>query len=148
MPARSPLTWWAFFRSLPNGRGRRPAVRQTTTTVPQNLSMEFRAMTDLLAHLAGVSRNGQGWTARCPAHDDRHNSLSVHQRDGRSLLTCHARCGCQDIVAALGLTASGLFDSPPTGGRGHADRRRSACNRATDPDLGTVEECRRRGDGG
>jgi len=85
-------------------------------------------MTDLLAHLAGVSRNGQGWTARCPAHDDRHNSLSVHQRDGRWLLTCHAGCGWQDIVAALGLTASDLFDSPQTGA---GDRPIAVDQRAT-----------------
>src|SRR5262249_16734034 len=117
-----------FIRALRKGGGRRPAVRQTTTTVPQNLSMEFRAMTDLLAHLAGVSRNGQGWTARCPAHDDRHNSLSVHQRDGRWLLTCHAGCGWQDIVAALGLTASDLFDSPQTGA---GDRPIAVDQRAT-----------------
>ena len=49
-------------------------------------------MIDLLAQLKGVARAGDGWTARCPAHDDRHNSLSIHHRDGRWLLRCHAGC--------------------------------------------------------
>jgi putative DNA primase/helicase len=47
-------------------------------------------MTDLLARLTGVEPSGDGWTARCPAHEDRHNSLSVHHRDGHWLVKCHA----------------------------------------------------------
>ena len=67
-------------------------------------------MTDLLAQLKGVARSGDGWTARCPAHDDRHNSLSIHHRDGRWLLKCHAGCGWQEIVDALRIDAADLFD--------------------------------------
>jgi hypothetical protein len=67
-------------------------------------------MADLLAQLKGVGRSGDGWTARCPAHDDRHNSLSIHYRDGRWLLRCHAGCGWQEIVDTLGLDAADLFD--------------------------------------
>jgi putative DNA primase/helicase len=58
-------------------------------------------MTDLLERLKDASRSGDGWTARCPAHDDRHNSLSVHHRDGCWLLKCHAGCDWRAIVAAL-----------------------------------------------
>ena len=72
-------------------------------------------MTDLLAHLAGVSRSGEGWTARCPAHDDHHRSLSVHHRDGKWLIKCHAGCDWQGIIAALGLSASDLFETPSIG---------------------------------
>jgi hypothetical protein len=67
-------------------------------------------MTDLLAQLKGVARSGDGWTARCPAHDDRHNSLSIHHRDGRWLLKCHAGCGWQDIIDALRIDTADLFD--------------------------------------
>src|SRR5262249_3805924 len=63
-------------------------------------------MTDLLARLNGVSRSGEGWTARCPAHEDQHNSLSVHNRNGRWLLKCHAGCGWEEIIGALGIDAS------------------------------------------
>lgn len=58
-------------------------------------------MTDLLARLNGVSRSGDGWTARCPAHEDRHNSLSIHKRDGRWLIKCHAGCEWEGIIGAL-----------------------------------------------
>ncbi len=38
----------------------------------------------LLAKLPGAKRNGRGWMARCPAHDDRRPSLSIAQgTDGR-----------------------------------------------------------------
>jgi hypothetical protein len=67
-------------------------------------------MVDLLSHLKGVRPAGGGWTARCPAHDDHHNSLSVHRRDGCWLLNCHAGCGWRKIIDALGLDASALFD--------------------------------------
>jgi hypothetical protein len=67
-------------------------------------------MTDLLAQLNDVCRSGDGWTARCPAHADRHNSLGIHHRDGRWLLKCHAGCGWREIINALGIEPSGLFD--------------------------------------
>lgn len=85
-------------------------------------------MTDLLAHLAGVSRSGEGWTARCPAHDDHHRSLSVHHRDGKWLIKCHAGCDWQGIIAALGLSASDLFETPSIGEGG---RQISLDQRAT-----------------
>ena len=86
------------------------------------MHMRGAIMTDLLARLSGVSPNGDGWTARCPAHEDRHNSLSIHNRDRRWLIKCHAGCGWNEIMGALGLDASALFDasaegvgvSPPT----------------------------------
>lgn len=75
-------------------------------------------MVDLLRHLKGVRRSGDGWTAVCPGHADQHNSLSVHHRDGRWLLKCHAGCGCREIMDALGLDATALFDDQtPRGGR-------------------------------
>src|ERR1700720_2250925 len=72
-------------------------------------------VTSLLACLNGVVRSGDGWTARCPAHDDRRNSLSIHHRHGRWLLKCHAGCGWQAIVDALGAEAADLFDDEKRG---------------------------------
>jgi len=55
-------------------------------------------------------RSGQGWMSRCPAHEDRRPSLSVGVGgDGRVLLTCHAGCPTETVVAALGLKMSDLF---------------------------------------
>lgn len=74
---------------------------------------------EILSRLQGV-RGGHGqWTARCPAHDDRQNSLSVGEgEDGRVLLRCHAGCDVDRITAALGITKSDLFpDKPQREGR-------------------------------
>jgi hypothetical protein len=84
-------------------------------------------MTDLLAHLEGVRSSGDGWTARCPAHSDRHNSLNIHHRDGRWLLKCHAGCDWQAIVDALHIDAADLFDRE----EGEWGRLNHANNRAT-----------------
>src|SRR5687767_1620534 len=74
---------------------------------------------DILPRLKAVHRSGDGWTARCPAHDDKLNSLSLSHRDGRWLLRCHAGCGWEDVVAALGLKPADLFDDHvDRGGRG------------------------------
>ena len=71
---------------------------------------------DILQRLQGV-RGGHGqWTARCPAHDDRQNSLSVSEGDdGRVLLHCHAGCGVEKIAGALGLSVKDLFAEAPGG---------------------------------
>ena len=96
------------------------------------MHMRGAIMTDLLARLSGVSPNGDGWTARCPAHEDRHNSLSIHTRDGRWLIKCHAGCGWEEIMGALGLDASALFDDR-TGGRPYPHQQQR--NRATESQI-------------
>ena len=64
----------------------------------------------VLRLLDKVAEISAGWTARCPAHDDRVNSLSIAQgADGRVLLYCHAGCAFEDVVTALGITVRSLF---------------------------------------
>jgi energy-coupling factor transporter ATP-binding protein EcfA2 len=63
-----------------------------------------------LDRLTGVQRNGSGWMAQCPAHDDDTPSLSIGEGDdGRVLLKCHAGCATSSIVEATGLTMADLF---------------------------------------
>lgn len=68
-------------------------------------------LSKLLSLLEETRQNGEGWTAKCPAHDGIHkNSLSLHRgEDGRVLLKCFAGCTVQEIVAALGLKMRDLF---------------------------------------
>src|SRR5947209_3719154 len=66
---------------------------------------------DLLDGLKGIERRGEGWTARCPAHDDRDPSLSISTGDdGRILLHCHAGCSVEAICRALGVRVAKLFN--------------------------------------
>ena len=61
--------------------------------------------------LGGAARSGAGWTCRCPAHDDRHASLSLsYGDDGRILWRCHAGCTQEEVLDALnslGLLSAG-----------------------------------------
>ena len=64
----------------------------------------------VLERLDRVKRRGAGWVARCPAHEDRNPSLSIDVGDdGRVLVTCHAGCALDAILAALDLEPRDLF---------------------------------------
>jgi len=64
----------------------------------------------VLSRLPDAKRNGRGWQARCPAHNDRRPSLAVDVGDdGRALIRCHAGCTAEAIVAAVGLTLRDLM---------------------------------------
>lgn len=67
----------------------------------------------VLGELNGVRRLGGYSIACCPAHDDRHQSLSIKAgRDGRVLLKCHAGCKNEDVLLAAGLEWQDLFPNP------------------------------------
>lgn len=60
----------------------------------------------------GVRRNGTGWIAYCPAHEDRTPSLSISVGDGRILFKCQAGCSQEAVLAAfatLGIKKRELF---------------------------------------
>jgi hypothetical protein len=60
--------------------------------------------------LKQVRKSGNGWTAQCPSHSDKHNSLSVGEGDdGRILIRCHAGCSLKQVTLALGLNMQDLF---------------------------------------
>ena len=56
---------------------------------------------ETIARALGGRKAGQGWMARCPAHDDREPSLSIREADGKVLVRCHAGCEQRDVIAAL-----------------------------------------------
>jgi len=70
----------------------------------------------LLSRLDKVRRTGQDrWIACCPAHGDKHPSLSIRElEDGRVLVHCFSHgCSVNDIVSAVGLELSDLFPPRP-----------------------------------
>ncbi len=50
-----------------------------------------------------------GWQARCPAHEDKHASLSIREGSKGVLLRCHAGCDWRAVVDATGINPSQLF---------------------------------------
>jgi putative DNA primase/helicase len=63
----------------------------------------------IIAKALGGRKLGSGWTAPCPAHDDRIPSLSIRDGDdSKVLVCCHAGCEQADVIAAL--HSRGLWD--------------------------------------
>ena len=92
--------------------------------------MVDRPMERMLHALGGhgcePKQSANGWTARCPSHDDATPSLSIGEGDdGRVLLRCHAGCATEQVVEALGLTmgdlmpAADMFERGRHKGNGH-----------------------------
>jgi hypothetical protein len=77
----------------------------------------------VLARLQGVQRNGSGWHALCPAHDDHNPSLTINERDGKILLHCHAGCSQEAVLAALKIEPRELSPQNSDGGPKRAKRR-------------------------
>ena len=72
----------------------------------------------LLSRLQGVRKNGGGWQARCPSHEDTRASLSISEGDDhRILLHCHAGCPTKAVVEKLGVQ---MHDLAPPGRDGKA----------------------------
>lgn len=70
----------------------------------------YSGIDELLSRLDGVRKSGRGFTAKCPAHQDRTASLAVSEgTDGRILLHCFSGCSALQVVHALGMEMSDLF---------------------------------------
>ncbi len=83
----------------------------------------------VLSRLDGAKQTDPDrWIARCPAHEDRHPSLSIRELpDSTLLVKCWAGCGAANVVAAVGLSLADLFpcnpkNSPPLRPRERWDR--------------------------
>ena len=77
-------------------------------------------------------RSGTGFSDRCPAHDDRHNSLSLGTgREGQLLIFCHAGCSFNSIVEATRLVPPAPFgvQTNPSARRSQEIRDRVAADR-------------------
>lgn len=69
----------------------------------------------VLSKLKDARKAGNGWCARCPAHEDRKPSLSVSEgADGRALVRCYARCKTVAVCRALGLSLADLMPERTT----------------------------------
>jgi len=59
--------------------------------------------------LRNAKKNGNGWVAQCPAHEDQKPSLSITEgADGRVLLKCFADCSFDDVCTALRIDSRSL----------------------------------------
>ena len=97
--------------------------------------VNFLIITELLDGLKQVKGTNGQYTAKCPAHDDHRNSLSVTEgEDGRILLHCHAGCTPETILAAMHLDMKDLF---PAQGERKEERNAAKTGRS---EKGSVTE--------
>ena len=76
-----------------------------------------RPLDQVLARIANVHHTGGRVSARCPAHEDTRNSLSIGEdEDGTVLLHCFVGCTTEQVVAAIDLTLADLFPTNCTHG--------------------------------
>ena len=88
-----------------------PKSRSAGTAYASTSRHDGRPIDRVLSRLERVKRTGPDrWVARCPAHDDRRPSLSIHEAEDRKvLLKCWSGCSVQAILEVLGLSLADLF---------------------------------------
>ena len=64
---------------------------------------------EILSHLQVKKRYQDKAQCQCPAHDDRHASLTVTKGRDSVLIHCHAGCDIDNVLSAAGLKKSDLF---------------------------------------
>jgi hypothetical protein len=67
---------------------------------------------EITQKLNGVRKSQSGFIARCPAHDDKKQSLKIDETGGKVLLQCYAGCPTDSIVKAMGVEWKDLFHQP------------------------------------
>lgn len=80
----------------------------------------------VLSKLNGVTRQGKdGYTAKCPAHEDKKNSLGITEAaDGKVLVKCYAgTCSTDAICKAIGLEMKDLFPTKAVADRKQGKKR-------------------------
>ena len=69
----------------------------------------------ILANLDKVKSTGKHkWVACCPAHADRSPSLAIKEVGDRILIHCFSGCLAAEVMGAIGMTMSDLFNDPLT----------------------------------
>lgn len=73
--------------------------------------MTSAILENLLSRLEGVKQTGHDtFIAKCSAHNDRSPSLSIKADCGMVALHCHAGCNTEQVLAAVGLSFSDLYE--------------------------------------
>jgi DNA primase len=89
---------------------------------------------ETIATALGGRKFGSGWTARCPAHEDRKPSLSISSgRDGKVLVRCHAGCDQRDVIAIL--RQRGLWETTRKSWGRFARKRKDSVSDEPDADA-------------
>lgn len=67
---------------------------------------------EFVNHFQGVKHSGDNqYNAKCPAHSDSRNSLSIgfSKEKNHILINCHAGCSAEDVLKSIGLSMKDLY---------------------------------------
>jgi putative DNA primase/helicase len=88
-----------------------------------------------LAERLGATRTSDGWSAKCPLHDDQRASLSISEgKNGKLLVHCHAGCDQRELYRTL-VRGTGLlrnFRNPKANGHAIDTQEEDAMSAAKD----------------
>lgn len=68
---------------------------------------------EVLSHFTIKRKYGDKAQCICPAHNDKEASLTISKGNKGTVLHCHAKCETADILGAVGLKMTDLFDDDP-----------------------------------
>jgi hypothetical protein len=88
----------------------------------------------LLSKLQKVKKTGSNkWIACCPVHNDTNPSMTITEKDGKTLCFCFA-CGAtgKDVAEAVGIPVSSLFSDSDTFVSNHYHRDRLLAEKDAD----------------
>lgn len=78
----------------------------------ESKQITFQEILVLIANRVACNpkQNGSNYIINCPAHDDKHASLSVKQsEDGKVLFYCFSGCTIEEICTSIGIQVKDLF---------------------------------------
>jgi hypothetical protein len=96
------LDYYAALEQAEHDRKQRERKQRARVLPPPSAGR--LTLADALDRLGPVRRTRKGWSARCPAHEDRTPSLSVTESDlrpGEPVFHCFAGCHWTQIVESL-----------------------------------------------
>jgi hypothetical protein len=98
--------------------------------------VRFLSASDL-ASLLDAKPSGNGWSAKCPIHDDQHESLSISE-GGQDRVLYHCFAGCSQDALTAEFQRRGWFKSKDAS-NGHADEFEDEEEETEEPEPETAE---------
>ena len=92
-----------------NAKGTWVEKRTPTLITTRENSLPIYTTDQVLGSFEKVRKTSKGWSARCPAHEDRSPSLTIAEGTKGWLFKCWAGCDFTDILNAAGLDVRQVF---------------------------------------
>ena len=65
------------------------------------MGFDYPSAAEVARSLKKHRKNGDGWMACCPAHEDKNPSLSIDSKNGKLVWHCHAGCAQDEVRDAF-----------------------------------------------